>query len=104
VWRADRPAKGRFREFTQCDADIVGSTSPLADAECVALLHAALRELGLERFTIRVNDRRLLRATVGAVGALDREAAVLVAVDKLDKIGRDGVSAELAGLGLTAAQ
>lgn len=100
VWRADRPAKGRFREFTQCDADIVGSTSPLADAECVAVLHAALRELGLERFTIRYNDRRLLRATVGAVGALDREASVLVAVDKLDKIGRDGVSEELAALGL----
>lgn len=104
VWRADRPAKGRFREFTQCDADIVGSTSPLADAECVAVMHAALRELGLERFTIRFNDRRLLRATVGAVGALDREASVLVAVDKLDKIGREGVTRELAALGLSADQ
>lgn len=104
VWRADRPARGRFREFTQCDADIVGSSSPLADAECVAVLHHALKELGLERFTIRINDRRLLRATVGAVNALDREAQVLVAVDKLDKIGREGVSAELAGLGLDPEQ
>lgn len=103
VWRADRPAKGRFREFLQCDADIVGSTSPLADAECVAVLHDALVDLGLERFTLRINDRRLLRATAAAVGAGDREAELLIAVDKLDKIGRDGVSGELAQRGLEPA-
>lgn len=104
VWRADRPAKGRFREFLQCDADIVGSHSVMADAECVAVLHAALAELGLQRFTIRLNDRRVLAATAAAVGAADREAELLIAVDKLDKIGRDGVAKELGERGFDDAQ
>ncbi|MCB9698760.1 MAG: histidine--tRNA ligase [Alphaproteobacteria bacterium] len=96
VWRADRPAKGRFREFWQCDCDVVGSTEPLADAECLATAADALRTLGFTRFTIRLNDRRLLRATARACGADDaREGSLLVAVDKLDKIGRDGVEKEL---------
>lgn len=104
VWRADRPAKGRFREFVQCDVDTVGSASLAADAECVAVLHDALRALGLEAFTIRINDRRVLRATAAAIGAADREGALLVAVDKLDKVGRDGVTAELVARGFDPAQ
>jgi histidyl-tRNA synthetase len=96
VWRADRPAKGRYREFWQCDCDIVGSTDALADAECLAVAGDALAALGFERYTMRLYDRRLLRAAARRCGVgADREASLLVAVDKLDKIGRDGVDAEL---------
>lgn len=102
VWRADRPQRGRFREFTQCDVDIVGTDSRLAEAECLNVVHAALSELGFDDFTIRLNDRRLLQAMAAAVGADDREVPVIVALDKLDKIGRDGVRGELVGkLGLS---
>jgi histidyl-tRNA synthetase len=104
VWRADRPAKGRFREFYQCDADIVGAEGPLADAECLAVAAAALTALGFPAYTIRLNDRRVLRAMAAAVGAEDREGPLLVAIDKLDKIGVEGVSAELAARGFDAAQ
>lgn len=102
VWRADRPQRGRFREFYQCDVDIAGTESPVADAECLAVVAAALGTLGFDNYKIRVNDRRILRSMARAVGALDNETALLVAVDKLDKIGRGGVSAELEGAGLTA--
>ncbi len=100
VWRADRPQRGRFREFWQCDVDVVGTTSPLAEAECLAVVDAAMEALGFSDFRIRLNDRRILRAMARAAGAMDQEMPVLIAVDKLDKIGRDGVTAELAGLGL----
>ena len=101
VWRADRPQKGRFREFVQCDVDTVGASSMLADAECVAVLHDCLVELGFDSFTIRVNHRALLRAIVDAAGLGDRETSVLVAVDKFDKIGREGVDKELASFGVS---
>ena len=100
VWRAERPQRGRFREFYQCDADIAGSDSPLADAECLAVASAALTALGFHNYLIRLNDRRILRAMARAAGASDRETPVLVAVDKLDKIGRDGVTGELRAAGL----
>jgi histidyl-tRNA synthetase len=100
VWRAERPQRGRFREFYQCDADIAGTTSPLADAECVAVAATALTELGFTSFTVRLNDRRILAAMARAVGAQDRETGFLIAIDKLDKIGRDGVTGELTKLGL----
>ena len=96
VWRADRPGRGRFREFLQCDVDIIGSTDLLADAECLAVAAAGMRELGFDTFTVRLNDRRILRGVAAAAGALDREQALLVAIDKLDKIGREGVNRELA--------
>ena len=67
VWRADRPQKGRFREFYQCDVDIVGTESRLAEAECLAVVYTAFHELGFEKFTIRLNDRRLLRAMAVAI-------------------------------------
>lgn len=101
VWRADRPQRGRFREFYQCDADIAGTTSPLADAECLAVAADALTALGFDRFTLRLNDRRILRSMARVAGARpDQEIGVLIAVDKLDKIGRDGVDQALAELGL----
>jgi len=100
VWRADRPQKGRFREFYQCDADIVGSRSRVADAECIAIADTAIAALGFTRFEVRVNHRALLRAMVQAAGAPDAEGTVLVAIDKLDKIGRDGVTSELLERGL----
>ena len=103
VWRADRPQRGRFREFYQCDCDIVGCHDMSADAECVAVVHESLLALGFTDFTIRLNHRAILRAIVTAAGVPEREGAVLVAVDKLDKIGRDGVSAELLAKGVPQA-
>ncbi len=96
VWRADRAQRGRLREFTQCDADIVGSRSPVADAETVACLHAALRALGFRGFTILLNHRELLRGLTAACGIPgSAEEPTLVALDKLDKIGASGVRREL---------
>ncbi len=100
VWRAERSQKGRFREFYQCDGDIVGSTSLLCDAECIAMVHLALEKLGFSDFVVHVNHRALLRAVVTAAGVADRETEVLVAVDKLDKIGVDGVTKELLERGI----
>jgi histidyl-tRNA synthetase len=99
VWRADRPQKGRFREFWQCDVDTVGSTSPIADAECLAVLHDSLVALGFEHFQIVVNHRAILRGLANAVKA-PSETKFLTALDKLDKIGREGVSAELQAIGV----
>ncbi len=99
MWRADRPQKGRFREFWQCDVDTVGSTSPIADAECLAVLHDSLVALGFAHFKIHVNHRAILRGMAAAVGA-PSETKFLTALDKLDKIGREGVSAELAAMGV----
>ncbi|RME23110.1 MAG: histidine--tRNA ligase [Deltaproteobacteria bacterium] len=95
VWRADRPQRGRFREFYQCDVDTVGAPCGLADAECLAVFHDCMVALGFDRFVIRVNDRRLLAALAAAIGAADRELAMITAIDKLDKIGREGVNGEL---------
>jgi histidyl-tRNA synthetase len=96
VWRADRAQRGRFREFTQCDADIVGSRSLVADAEALVVLHAALTALGFTDFTIQLNHRELLRALITASGIPDRcEQETLVVLDKIGKIGRDAVEAEL---------
>ncbi len=101
VWRADRPQRGRFREFYQCDVDVVGTKNALAEAECVAIVHQALVELGFTAFKIRLNDRRILRAMVSSIGALDREVDILVAIDKLDKIGEDGVRKNLVEQGFS---
>jgi histidyl-tRNA synthetase len=106
VWRADRPAKGRYREFWQCDVDVVGTSEPIAEAEVLATAADALETLGFRSYTVRMNDRRLLRAMARACGAADdaAEASLLVAVDKLDKIGRDGVVAELEARGFLPAE
>ncbi len=104
VWRADRPARGRFREFVQCDCDIVGSESALADAECLSVASKSLDALGFTAYQLRLNHRVLLAALAATVGAADRETELLVAIDKLDKIGRDGVSKELLGRGFQQEQ
>jgi histidyl-tRNA synthetase len=103
VWRADRPARGRFREFYQCDVDSLGSTSPVVEAEVCAAVSDALTELGFDDFVIRINHRQLLTAildTAGVAESLHGEA--LVALDKLDKIGRDGVAKEFTARGIDA--
>ena len=96
VWRADRPQHGRFREFVQCDVDVVGSTSMTVEAEVTAALAEVLGRLGFEDFRIHVNHRRLLRAMMEAAKIpADQRAGALISIDKLEKIGRDGVVAEL---------
>lgn len=104
VWRADRPQKGRYREFYQCDVDIVGTKNTIAEAECIAVVHDSLRALGFERFTIRLNDRRLLRAMVEHMGAVEKEFEVIGVLDKLDKIGESKVRSELEKIGLSVTQ
>ena len=104
VWRADRPQRGRFREFYQCDVDVVGTENGLAEAECIAIVHQALLALGFAEFKIRLNDRRILRAMVSEIGALDREVDILVAIDKLDKIGEKGVRENLGEQGFSSEQ
>jgi histidyl-tRNA synthetase len=101
VWRADRPARGRFREFYQCDVDALGSTSPVVEAELCAAVSDALTELGFDDFVIRINHRQLLASLLLAAGvAADRHGDALVAIDKLDKIGADGVRRELTERGI----
>ena len=103
VWRADRPGRGRFREFYQCDVDALGSTSPVVEAELCAAASEALVSLGFHDFVIRINHRRLLTAMLDATGVEPAlHASALVALDKLDKIGRDGVATELAERGVSA--
>jgi histidyl-tRNA synthetase len=101
VWRADRPARGRFREFYQCDVDALGSTSPVIEAEVCAALSDALIELGFAEFTIRINHRQLLTSVLNVAGIpAALHGTALVAVDKLDKIGPDGVKAEMSARGI----
>jgi histidyl-tRNA synthetase len=103
VWRADRPAKGRFREFWQCDVDITGTTSRVADAEVCGAVATVLRELGFERWRLLTNHRELLRGIVAEAGiAAELEGSALIALDKLDKVGVDGVLAELEQKGIVA--
>ena len=100
VWRAERPQRGRFREFTQCDIDIVGEASIAAEIELCTATIEALRQIGIDGCTVRLNDRRLLRAAVEHhLGQLDQPGAVYIALDKLDKTSSDDVAAELARAG-----
>src|SRR5678815_1318322 len=97
VWRADRPARGRFREFFQCDVDSLGSTAPLVEAELCAAVSDALNELGFTDFKIRLNHRQLLPSLLNTSGIPEPlHGDALIALDKLDKIGPQGVDAELA--------
>jgi histidyl-tRNA synthetase len=95
VWRADKPQRGRYREFYQCDADVVGTDSLLCEAEIVLMMAQVLNGLGLTDFTIKINHRGVLRNIYQALGGEGTETDLFVAIDKLDKIGRDGVSKEL---------
>lgn len=96
VWRAERPQKGRYRQFVQCDIDIMGDDSSRAEAELLVASLDAVDALGLEGATVRINDRRVLDWMLGSFGFSDDERpGVLITIDKLDKIGADGVAAEL---------
>lgn len=103
VWRADRPQKGRFREFFQCDVDFTGTTSEVAEHSVISAVTDALAGLGFHDFTIRLNDRRVLAGLmeVAAVPS-HQQVAVLTVIDKIDKIGVEGVTGELEALGLSA--
>ena len=101
VWRADRPQKGRYREFWQCDADIVGTRSMLADADVVSIVIECLQRIGMPNFVVRINHRKLLEATALYAGVEpDRAGGVFRAIDKLSKIGPEGVVAELGRAGV----
>ncbi len=101
VWRADRPQKGRYREFYQCDADVVGSESLINEAEFVLIYHEALNRLGLKDFTVKINNRKILSGIADIIGKPELIIDMTVAIDKLDKIGFGGVSKELIERGFT---
>ena len=101
VWRADRPQKGRYREFYQCDADVVGSDSLLNEAELVQIVDEVFARFGVN-VTLKVNNRKILSGIAEIVGELDRLTDITVAIDKLDKIGLDNVNAEMREKGVSA--
>lgn len=101
VWRADRPQKGRFREFYQCDADVVGSKSLWQEVELIQLYDAVFTELGLNGVTIKINNRKILSGIAEVIGASDKLIDFTVALDKLDKIGEDGVKKEMLEKGIS---
>lgn len=95
VWRADRPQKGRYREFYQCDADVVGTDSLLCEAEIILMVHEVFRNLGVTDFTLKINNRKILAGIAEVIGAPGQEGTLSVAIDKLDKIGKEKVLDEL---------
>ena len=96
VWRADKPQKGRFREFYQCDIDVVGTASILADAEILTTIFEILRQLGFKNFVMRINNRKILKGIAEVSGiAPEQEGIMARSIDKFDKIGQEGVEAEL---------
>jgi histidyl-tRNA synthetase len=103
VWRADRPQKGRYREFYQCDVDVVGSDSLLNEAEFVLIYQEALSNLGMTDFTIKINNRKILSGIAEIIGKPELIVDMTVAIDKLDKIGFEGVTKELIERGFTEA-
>lgn len=103
VWRADRPQKGRYREFYQCDADVVGSDSLLNEVELMQIVDTVFSRFGI-RVCIKINNRKILSGIAEVIGAADKIVDITVAIDKLDKIGLENVNKELADNGLTAQQ
>lgn len=101
VWRADNPQKGRFREFYQCDADVVGSKSLWQEVELIQLYDAVFSDLGLNGVTIKLNNRKILSGIAEVIGASDKLIDFTVALDKLDKIGEDGVKKEMLEKGIS---
>jgi histidyl-tRNA synthetase len=100
VWRADRPQKGRYREFWQCDADVVGSTSLINEAELLCIYQSAFHRLGIPEVTVKINSRKLLAGLAEICGAPELMTEITVALDKLDKISWDGVVKELQQRGI----
>lgn len=104
VWRADRPQKGRYREFYQCDADVVGSNSLLNEVDLAAIYHDVFTQLGIGKYELRINSRKILSALAALCGGADKMMAITMAIDKLDKIGIDKVKEELSQRGLNTEQ
>jgi histidyl-tRNA synthetase len=104
VWRADRPQHGRYREFWQCDADVVGSTSLINEAELLAIYRTAFQELRIPGIAVKINSRKVLAGLADCCGASEKLTDITVAIDKLDKIGFEGVEKELLNRGLSAEQ
>lgn len=105
VWRADRPARGRYREFYQCDVDAIGSTSMLVEAQLISAASEILQRLGFGDFVIRINHREVLRGILDATGIeAEKHSDALVAIDKLDKIGREGVLKEFNERGISGGE
>ena len=97
VWRADRPQRGRYRQFTQCDIDILGEPSNLAEIELITATTTTIGRLGFENFEIRINERRILKAMAAYSGFAEEDYdSVFITLDKMDKIGVEGVASELA--------
>lgn len=103
VWRADRPQKGRYREFFQCDADVVGTDSLVCEAEIVLMIRESFAALGITDYTIKINHRGILSGLAEIMGASGNESSLFVAIDKLDKIGEDKVKEELRSNGFSEA-
>lgn len=101
VWRADRPQKGRYREFFQCDADVIGTESLICEAEIVLMITEVFKKLKLNDYVIKINNRKILTGITEAIGAAGKEADFCVAIDKLDKIGTEGVFNELSERGFS---
>jgi len=104
VWRAENTQKGRYREFIQCDIDIFGTTSPIADAEIISIIYQGVKKLGFKNATIKINSRSVLSVILSQSGVTERQNSVLQSLDKLDKIGENGVKDELSSKGLDNGQ
>ena len=104
VWRADRPQKGRYREFTQCDADVVGSLSLLNEVELANIYHEVFNQLKIKNYELKINSRKILTALADLCGGADKMMDITIAIDKLDKIGLEKVKAELQERGLNTEQ
>jgi histidyl-tRNA synthetase len=102
VWRADRPQKGRYREFYQCDADVVGTDSLVCEAEIILMIRRVFEKLNLQDYSIKVNNRKILTGIAEAIGEAGKEGPLCVAIDKLDKIGWEKVKEELTQRGFGA--
>ncbi len=100
VWRADRPQRGRYREFTQCDADVVGSTSLINEVELCNIYHRSFVQLGLKDYELKINSRKVLAALAEISGGAEKMMDITIAIDKLDKIGIEKVKEELSGRGI----
>jgi histidyl-tRNA synthetase len=101
VWRADRPQKGRYREFYQCDADVVGTNSLVCEAEIILMINDVFKGLGIKDYTIKINHRGILGGLAEVIGAKGNETSLFVAIDKLDKIGEEKVKEELRARGIS---
>ena len=104
VWRAENTQKGRYREFIQCDIDIFGTSSPIADAEIISIIYQGVKKLGFKNATIKINSRVVLSSILSQSGVTERQNSVLQSLDKLDKIGENGVKDELISKGLSDTQ